>query len=1095
MKASLNRIRAAADSLKGMSGDVRRAFGGIRGTVVSMLLIIALGCSGTAELLGQGVTGAISGTVKDQSGAVVPGATVTVRNLSTNASRTTITEGDGRFTIPGLPSGPYELTAELAGFSKYVRSPINLLLNQVAVVDPELRPAAAMETITVTEDAPLLNTTTPEIGVRFDEKRITDLPSSGQFGAGGGFRDVFAYALSAPGVSQLNSGNSAFAAGTNFSSNGMRPRGNNFMVDGQDSNDPSVTGRQQVMNNPDMIKEFRLITNQFQAEHGRAAGSVVNVVTRNGTNQLHGSAFWFNNNNKLNSLSNLDKSAGFKEAPFLIENQFGGTLGGPIVSDKTFYFGSLQRWTIRQLGSGSTISGIPTEDGKQMIQSLAGGRPQVQALLKFLPAAATPLGTTVPVSVAGQSVQIPVGSLTNSTGAIFDNWQWSGRIDQNIGNRHQLGGRYLFNDSVSDGNGQATPPGLTTRNQQRQQAMSLFLTSNFTSRLLNEARVSWQRLGNTSNASDPTSEEIPSIEITELGLTGFNAAASRTAIGLAVNLPQFRFNNTYQLQDTVSWIHKSHSVKFGIDFRMIDVKSFFFPTIRGLLRYPTLQRFVDDVAEAANINKPLPGGEEINYYDWNDYYFFVQDTWKVTPSFTLNYGIRYERPGNAVASLFPLNDSIVSTNGGNDVFRLAPRPRDDKNNWQPRFGFSWNPRTGAGGPLGWITGGDKLVLRGGYARTHDYQFINLALNVASSFPFVAAINNSNLANAFTVLPALQPNLSNPAALNLLTRTVVAEDFRSPAAEQFNLEIQREMALDTILRIGYVGTKGTGLFQTLDGNPRTICSTPPGCPRVDPTRGVIRLRGNASSSAYHSMQVSADRRFAKGFSGGAHYTWSSFIDDASDTFNPSARGEVAVSQDSFNRRLDRGRSTFDRPHRFSTNFVYELPFYRNQQGVVGHVLGGWQVSSFLTFQSGSPFTPLNGVDPAGALGGIDGLVGNAIRPNLNTTMNLSSMSVEDLLRNGGRTLFQTLPSNGSVRIGNAGRNILRSDGIGNIDLSILKSTRVWESHQLQFRLDMFNMTNTRNFGIPESRVNNAGFGNQWGTDGGNRRIFFSLRYAF
>jgi len=1044
---------------------------------------------------GQGTTGTISGTASDQSGAAVPGATVTVKNLETGSTRVVITDEQGRFSAPGLAAGPYELTVELTGFAKYTRGPINLFLNQVAVVNPALSLAGVSQEVVVTEDAPLLNTSTSEVGVRFDEKRITDLPSSGQFGLGGGFRDVFGYALSAPGVSQLNSGNSVFANGTNFSSNGMRPRGNNFMVDGQDSNDPSVTGRQQWMNNPDMIKEFRLVTNQFQAEHGRAAGSIVNVITKNGTNSLHGSAFWFNNNNKLNSRSNLDKAAGFKEAPFLIENQFGGTAGGPIKKDSTFWFGSIQRWTIRQLGSGVTVSGIPTADGKSTLQNIAGSRPQVAALLKYLPAATTPLGTTVPVTVNGVTSRIPVGSLTSSTGTPTDNWQWSGRLDQNLG-KHTLGGRYLYNDNFADGSGQVTPPGLTTQVVQRQQAASMFLTSNFSARTLNEGRISFQRLGSTTNASDSSSQAIPSIEINELGLVGFNAAASRTAIGLAVNLPQFRFNNTWQLQDTMSWVRGAHSVKFGIDIRRIDVKSFFIPTTRGLLRYTTLQTFVDDTAEALNLNAPLPGGQTLVYYKWWDQYFFAQDTWRVTPSFTLNFGLRYERPGNAINSLVELDDKIVATNGGNDVFRLRPAPKDDNNNFQPRVGFSWNLRTSAGGPFGWLTGGDKLVVRGGYARTNDYQFLNLALNIASSFPFLAAIARSNIANAYTVLPTLKPDLSSTTALNTLTRTVVAENFRAPVAEQFSLEIQRQMALNTVLRLGYVGTKGTGLFQTLDGNPRTVCTNAvPNCPRVDPARGVIRLRANSAASIYHSMQVSAERRFAGGLSGGAHYTWSSFIDDASDTFNPSARGEVAVSQDSWDRRSDRGRSTFDRPHRFSTNFVYELPFHRSQAGLAGHVLGGWQLSTFLTFQSGSPFSALNGADPAGVLAGIDSLVGNSIRPNLNTTLDVASMSISELLAAGGRTLFSTLPSNGSVRVGNVGRNTLRSDGIGNVDFSVLKSTRITESHQLQFRLDMFNMTNTRNFGIPEARVNSSSFANQWTTDGGNRRIFFSLRYVF
>jgi hypothetical protein len=367
------------------------------------------------------------------------------------------------------------------------------------------------------------------------------------------------------------------------------------------------------------------------------------------------------------------------------------------------------------------------------------------------------------------------------------------------------------------------------------------------------------------------------------------------------------------------------------------------------------------------------------------------------------------------------------------------------------------------------------------------------LNIASSFPFVAALSRSNLQNAFTLLPTLQPDLSNPTQLRNLTRTVVAPDFRAPIAEQYSFEIQRELASNAVLRVGWVGTKGTGLFQTIDGNPRTVCATAPNCPRVDPTRGVIRLRANSSSSIYHSMQVSADKRLSKGFSGGFHFTWSKFIDDASDTFNPSSRGEVAVSQASFNRRLDRGLSTYDRPARFSTNFVYELPFYRNQTGLAGRALGGWQLSSYVTFQSGSPFSPLNGADPAGALAGIDGLVGNSVRPNLATNLDVSHMSVEELRAAGGRTLFAQVTA--AQRIGNIGRNTLRSDGIGNIDMSLVKTTRITESQRLQFRLEMYNMTNTRNFGIPEARINNTGFGNQWGTDGGNRRIFFALRYTF
>jgi hypothetical protein len=215
---------------------------------------------------------------------------------------------------------------------------------------------------------------------------------------------------------------------------------------------------------------------------------------------------------------------------------------------------------------------------------------------------------------------------------------------------------------------------------------------------------------------------------------------------------------------------------------------------------------------------------------------------------------------------------------------------------------------------------------------------------------------------------------------------------------------------------------------------------------------------------------------------------------SEIFNVSS-GEIAVAQDSYNRAADRARSSFDRPHRIAGNFVYELPYFREQNGFVGRVLGGWQVNSQFSLQSGSPFTPLNGADPAGALASISSLVGNAIRPDLNTTLNLSSMSVEEIVAAGGASLFRRLPVSGVQRIGNAGRNILRSDGINNIDFGLLKNTRIGENQRLQLRADFFNFTISRDFGIPDSTVSSNNFLNQWGTDGGNRRIIVGLRYVF
>jgi len=608
------------------------------------------------------------------------------------------------------------------------------------------------------------------------------------------------------------------------------------------------------------------------------------------------------------------------------------------------------------------------------------------------------------------------------------------------------------------------------------------------------------------------SEEIPSLEISELGLLGFNAAASRTAIGLAVNLPQFRTNNIYQIQDNLAWTRGNHAIKLGTNIIENRIQSFFFPTIRGLLRYATLNSFVNDFAEAANINKPLPGGEAINNYNWYDVHFYGQDEWKIKPNFSLTYGLRYERPGEATLSLLPSNERIVGVAGGDQRFAFSPVPKTDKNNFQPRIGFNWNPRTDSDGMLGFLTGGDKLVFRGGYSVTHDYTFINIALNVASSFPFVAAVSlpaNTSFAGALSVPNAYTslPNVSNAGVNpNTFTRTIVGEDFRSPYYQSFSFEAQREFGTNVVFRLGYVGSKGSALFQTLDGNPRRLetlapnsCtptftgSNPDSC-RVNRTAAVVRLRANAAASIYHSMQASLEKRLSRGFSAGVHYTWSSFIDSASEIFNPSS-GEVAVSQDSFNRSTDRARSTYDRPHRLAGNFLYELPWFQDQQGFVGHLLGGWQVNANFTFQSGAPFTVLNGSDPAGALAGINTLVGDAIRPNLLTSLPLGSMTIPEILAAGGASLFQRITA--AQRVGNAGRNILRQDGINNVDFGIFKNTRIAENQRIQLRAEFNNATNTRDFGIPAGagQVNSSNFLNQWGTNGGNRRIVLGLRYIF
>ena len=1092
-----------------------------------LLLMTALACL-CSSVLAQ-TSGSISGEVRDEKDAVITGATVTLRNISTNESRTAQTNADGRYHFAGVAVGAYEITVESTGFAKYMQSGITLALNQAAVVDVTMKPGAVQETVNIVENASVLNTSNAEVGTRFDEKRLSELPLATT-------RSVYNIALSAPGVSQLNSGQSAFAGGTNFSSNGGRVRSNNFMIDGQDNNNFGVAGSTIPLNNPDAIQEVRLVTNQFSAEYGRNSSAVFNAITRSGSNQFHGSAFWFHNDNALNACSNVQKAGanGFcnpnatdpshRKAPFRIENQLGGTLGGPLHlprfgeggrwytsgQDRTFFFFSIQRWWDRQLGVGQTLNGAPTAAGKAIIEQAAGDLPQVRALLDFLPAATTPLNQTVRFQRNGQTFVVPIGSLTGSQASTYDDWQTSIRIDHRFNDKHSLNGRYLYQDSGAFGSipgvaaSQITPPGFSSIVPARTQGVNLQFMSVLSPRWINEVRGAFLRSASATNALDPRSQLIPSIEVVELGLSGFNAGPTRTAIGLGVNLPQNQVRNTFQVQDNLSYTTGNHAWKFGVDIRRNQLHQLFKPTTRGLLEYASLDFLVKDFATRANINKDLPGTAQVLHNDWHDFFFYGQDEWKIRPNFTLTLGLRYENAGQPIQDLVDFNQPVLAAANNDPRFVLTPVPGRDNNNFQPRIGFNWNPHTSSDGVMGWLTGGDKLVLRGGYTRTNDYAYTNITLNIWSSFPFVAAVssfptitapnlagqNVSVIANAFSVLqtPPFSPNTVN--------RTIVDEDFHMPVYDSLSLEVQREFTRDLVLRVGYVGTKGTGLFESVDANPTLVgclqASAANNFCRAIPNQGPTRLRTNSGMSIYHSLQTSLEKRLSSGFSAGVHYTYSSFIDTMSEIFNVSS-GEIAVAQDSYNRRSDRARSSFDRPHRLAGNFVYELPYFRDQKGFTGRVLGGWQLNSFFTLQSGSPFTPLNGSDPAGALASISSLVGNAIRPNLNTTLDISGMSVEEILAAGGRSLFT--PITAAQRIGNAGRNTLRSDGINNIDFGILKNTRIGENQRLQLRADFFNFTNSRDFGIPDSRVTSNNFLNQWGTDGGNRRIVVGLRYVF
>jgi TonB-dependent Receptor Plug Domain len=1001
-----------------------------------------------------------------------------------------------------LPSGSYEVTIQAAGFKKRLHPRITVDGGQDAILDAVLEPGLE-ESIIVTDNASWLNSSTAEVKTRFDSRRLSELPISTS-------RSALNVLLSTPGVIQLVTGQASFNQLLSLSVNGGRTRSNNFMLDGQDMNDPTFTGAEVALNNPDAIQEVSIITNQFRAEYGHNAASIVNVVGKSGTNKYHGSLFWFHNDQYLNACNNLDKVAtgaptGFcnqdaasdarKRAPLRNENQVGVTFGGPLTlptfgagdglvwkgTDRTFIFADYQRWSDRSLASGPTLKGAPTADGRDVLQSSAGDRPQVQVLLRSVPAG-IPNGTSTTFTIPGQPLQsVELGDFTGSSLFVFDDQQGSLRLDHRLNDRHVFYARYRFDSQDSSGGGPLTPPGLTTVNPSRSTALAIVLNSVLTSRSSNEARLGWLQFSSRGDAEFPSAKTIPSMTITDLGIIQSNTPALSRALGFPPGLPGFREHDTYQMSDAFSHFTGAHNMKFGVELRRTDARLLGILNQRGTLTYSTLSNFVNDTAAAATKNFVLPGGESRGVYRWHEFYAFAQDEWRIRGDLTLTLGVRYEYPGYQFGHLRGLNGRILAANGNNSLFKLGPLPDTDANNLMPRIGFNWNPQTGTKGVIGLFTGGDKLVVSGGYARTYDPIFMNVVVNMASSFPFVAtpAMPRNEAFSAIRDMTA--PDLSEAQRF---TRSVLAADLRSPATDQISIETQRELTKNLVLKIGYIRTRGTGLLQIVDGNPCLPLATTP-CPRVNPSLGITNLYTNASSSTYNALQVSATKRLSRSVSAGLHYTWSRLIDDVTDVIAASS-SEFARAQDPLDRRADRARSGYDRPHRLTGNFVYELPFYQRQTGLRGRVFGGWQLSSIFTFQSGAPFTVTLGTDPFQS--------GNPIRPNLNTDLDLSSMTIDEILAAGGANLFRGLDP--GQLVGNAGRNILRSDGLNQVDLGIVKNTRLSDDVRIQIRADMFNAFNSRNFGIPNGVFNSgANFLNQWATNGGNRRIVLGARLTF
>lgn len=1095
---------------------------------------------------GQTSRGTMTGIITDAQTASVVGAPVTITNEQTNVARSTVTNEAGLYRFDAVDPGSYSLTVKSEGFQTYTKRQIPVAAAQTVSTDVSLEIGSTQQTIEiVAQTESVLQYEAPGRGGTVGTREAVNLPLAN--------RAVTQLALTMPGVVTSRFGRGSGGLFNRFVANGARERSNNFMIDGADNNDISVAGEGLQIRNPDSVTQVSVQTSNFDSEFGRAGGAVVNVISKSGTNQFHGSALYVLDSTYDDAITNTQSlSSSIQERgrpPFGIEQWWGGTLGGPIKKNNTFFFGSFQQTRNRQQGTSRLVT--LTSNGRATLNSVfpKGSNPRVDLyndITGSINANSQPfleqLGAGRPAIEFGTAIA-PV-SISQTVYEIL------GRVDHRISDRDQISGRYIYNDDKNPGNALINQfPGFETSVVTKNQSASIAHTHIFSPTFTNELRLNYLRLNPLfpNDAPHPLASGAvlaPQIQ--------FETNTSQTQIGLDTRIPQGRFGNNYSLQDTMTFIKGTHSLRGGFDFLVQRSKQFAPAAQRGSLVYRSgggfgaFANFVDDFAGSGGaVDRDF--GDAAYYPDMRRLSFFFQDRWRATSDITLTLGVRYEYFGTPFNSLVTpawtglFNIDPVTFAG---PFSAPNEVKKDLNNWSPSVGFNWSPSF-TDGFMGTLFGNKKTVVRTGYQIGYESFFNNIASNahvstpntIATSVPsVVSAAQPRGLPNALASVPA---SARVPNALD--SQSLMAGDLVNPYIQRWSFGIQRELPFNILYDLSYVGSKGTRLFMSEDSNPlvpanlRTVPSTNPPIPanrlqgRIDSLQGSRNIRTNGGSSSFHSMQMSAQKRFSHGMQFMASYTFGRFIDNGSDIFSTANLNNTTnqVKPPAFGGlTLDRGLSSFHRKHRFVVSYLYELPMFRNQAGLAGRVLGGWQLSGLTTFESGVPLNVLNGQDADG-LGGstVDRpLVNPAGRAGVRARPDASSPTghVTDGIVNG-RPAFVPIdpaqaryiglsahtgpnPADG----GNAGRNTEFTPGINNFDFSLTKSIKVREKVMLRFRADAFNVFNHPQYGFPSISPFSPGQGtisaNVFGTpagrflapefaDGGGRVMRYEIRLIF
>ena len=1086
-------------------------------------------------------TAGLNGVILDSSGGTVPETSVLVTNLDNGAKRETMSNESGLYQFPLLQPGRYSIAARKPGFKQSTRDDVQLELNQVAKIDFALEPGPVSESIEVSASAALLEANTSSVGQVIETKAVSDLPLNG--------RNFAQLAILGPGVvgvgyaatGTIGSGTRPddMRPGTELFSNGNREQSNNFMLDGVDNNfrrNGLITLRPSV----EVIREFKIQTNLFQAQQGRNPGATVNVITKSGSNLLHGSVYEFFRNTQLDA-KNFFAKPGSSKAQYQ-QNQFGASLGGPIQHDKLFFFADYEGYRKRQ-GTFASVNTVPTVAVRN--GDFTAVRP-VYNPFTVRPLAGTASGYTrdpfpgslIPKSlfdsVTGRLIQayplpdtagLASNQITNPVlGQTWD--QGDIRVDYNLDANTTIFGRFSQQDTLTlppstfglrSIPGLDTPLGLGnsttyagTNNLVAHHAV-LAATHAFSATFIVDARFGYGRfnLHALKDGSEPGANLGEKLGVKKSNQGPFSyglpifSPSSYTGIGGPAALPTIRLENTFNPTVSFTKIRGTHTIKFGTNIvrrQIID-----FQTNQGDGLYSFDPTFTSDPNNTGKTGDSMasfllgtPSGISQDFLlVWPgiralEIGSFVQDDWKVNQRLTLNIGLRYEYTPPPVE----VNNQWATLNLATGKLLLAGVNSDrqvgvqnDGNNWAPRFGFAYQVRR-------------LTVIRGGYGIFYNTQGNGSALfRLHRQLPFgpsYSATVDQFSANPTRVQDGLPPiqRVDSSTLINNPTGNfnVVPPNYKTGYAEQGNLGIEQEIPqLAMVLKAAYA----TNLSRQVDSNFNINTPDPgPGTPLSRrPLRNILPNVVNATYgdttgiANYHSLQVTAERRFTKGLAWLGAYTYSHSIDNV-----PTQQGggsEGPIPQDIRYRFLDRGSSSFDIRHRTSQSVIYDLPFGKGrrfglQNLFANAVFGGWQINGILTLQSGLPFTPVLATSVSNSGGS---------RPNRLSAGQLSDPTLTHWFDTSFNATGAAWATPLQYTYGNGGRNILRGPHRTNFDGSLFKESHVSERLRLQFRAEFFNAFNHPQFDLPNATIGSAAAGLISSTVGSPRDIQLSLRLWF